>query len=112
MNDVDIYISRFDLEVQHRLMIIRTITKELVPDADERVYFGVPTIKVNGLDVLHYAAYKNHISLIVGYDLAEYLMKHFPQYLYTKATVKFPHKNDLPIEFIKNVYEMILQYRR
>ena len=83
--------------------------QELVPDANERIYYGVPTVKVNGFDVLHYAAYKNHISLIVGYELAEYLLNHFPQYLYTKATVKFLHKNDLPIDFIKNVFEMVLK---
>ena len=107
MNNVDNYILRQDFEAQHRLMLIRSIIQDLIPGAHERLYYAIPTISINGKDALHYAAYKKHISLIVGYDFVEYLMKHFPQYQYTRATVKFPHKDDFPIDFIEEVCKMI-----
>ena len=73
MSDIDAYIMRFSPEVQQRLLTIRRITFDVFGDIGERVYFGIPTVSMAGKDILHYAAYKHHISLIVGYDWADFL---------------------------------------
>jgi len=107
MSDVDNYIEKFEPEVQERLTKIRQAVSDVLGDVKERVYYGIPTVSLNGKDVMHYAGYKNHVSLIVGYDLADFLKSQYPQYKYTRATIIFPHKDPLPEEMVRTVLEMV-----
>lgn len=103
MSEVESYIVRFDPQVQQRLLDIRSIVFEHLPHAEERIYYGIPTITTDGKDILFYVAYKNHISLIIGYDLTDFLKSHYPQYQYTRATIKFPHADAFPHDMVGEI---------
>ena len=107
MSDIEFYIMQFKTEKQIRLMKIRSIVFERFPDATERIYYGIPTIESDGKIVLHYAAYKNHVSLIIGVPLTEFLKEKYPQYRYTEYTVIFPDKEPFPEEFVKEIIGML-----
>lgn len=106
MTDVESYIFKFDENKRARLLTVRAAVKKCHPDCTERIYFGMPTVEKAGKIILHYAAYKKHISLIVGYELAAYLAATYPQYRYTRATVIFPDDAPLPEAFIDEVCAM------
>ena len=106
MNPVDTYISKFNPETQRRLEIIRAAGFQTFDDPEERIYFAMPTFSAGGKDVLHYAAYKNHISLIVGYEIIPLLMATHPNYSYTKATIQLPHADPFPEELIREICAM------
>ena len=108
-SDVDSYIIKFDAEKQRRLMAIRSIVFEKYPNATERIYYGIPTVEVDGKIILHYAAYKNHISLITGYDLTDFLKSKYPQYRYTRATLIMPDDQPFPEAFVNEVCGMLGQ---
>jgi len=76
---------------------------------DERIYFGIPTLSIDGKEILHYAAYKDHISLIVGYDWVDFLKNQYPQFHYTRATITFQHKDPFPDDIIQVICELIKQ---
>ena len=110
MNEVSQYISRFDAETQRRLEIIRATGFKVFKDAEERIYFALPTFKSNGRDIMHYAAYKKHISLIVSYDMVPILKQNYPDYGYTKATIQFLHTEPFPEELIYEICVILTHF--
>jgi len=107
INDVEFYILKYNAEKQDRLFKIRSAVFEKFPNASERIYYGIPTVELDGKIILHYAAYKNHISIIVCYELAALLQEKYPQYQYTRATVIFTDNKPFPYEFIKEICTML-----
>ncbi len=100
---VDLYIVKFNSDKRERLLTIRSAIFERYPKATERIYYGIPTVEADGKIILQYAAYKAHISLLVGKILASVLKEKYPQYDYTDYTVVFPDKKPFPADFIKEI---------
>ena len=61
--NIDDYINSFPEEIQNILTKIRTSIKEIIPEASEKISYGIPTFYLNG-NLVHFAAYKNHICLL------------------------------------------------
>ena len=103
--DVDYYIMKYDDEKQERLLKIRAAIFEKNPDATERIYYGIPTVEKGGKIILQYAAYKNHISLLVGNFrlLPAFFKEKYPNLKYTEYTVVFPDKEPLPADFLGEI---------
>lgn len=109
MSDVELYIARFSPETQKRLASIRAIAMNAFPDASEKLYYGNPTIFVKEEGVLFYAAYKDYISICVGYDWVDFLKSQYPQFGYTRATIQFPHKDPLPEDMVQVICALLKQ---
>lgn len=104
--NISAFIEPFPQDVQEKLEWIRNTIKQMAPDAVEAISYGIPTFKLNG-NLIHFAAYKNHIGLYPGADgIAQFAHK-FGKYSYSKGTVQFPIDEPLPKELIKE----IVQYR-
>lgn len=101
--DLDFYFMKYSLEKQERLLKIRLAIMEKHPGATERIYYGIPTVEASGKIILQYAAYKNHISIIVGNVLPLILKEKYPQYNYTDHTVIFFGKEPFPDDFVKEI---------
>jgi len=89
--------------VKRRLTVIREIAQSVFAGSDERIYYGVPTLRLNGKDILNYAAYKDHINLFIGYEWSDFLKTQYPQFSYIKSAVQIPHEMPFPEEFVKEV---------
>ena len=59
---VDEYIARCAPEVQTKLRAVRIEARSNAPHADEKIGYGIPTLKM-GKNIFHFAAFKNHIGL-------------------------------------------------
>ena len=67
MNDyknTDEYISLFPPHVQLILQQLRKSIRDLIPEAEETISYGIPTFRLYG-NLVHYAAYKNHIGFFI-----------------------------------------------
>jgi uncharacterized protein YdhG (YjbR/CyaY superfamily) len=81
---------------------IRQMIKTIAPKAEETISYGIPTFKLYG-NLIHFAAYKNHIGFYPGTSgIAEFL-KEISKYKNSKGAVQFPLKEDLPIDLIKKI---------
>lgn len=109
IHDVDFYIMKFNSDKQERLLKIRSVVKEKYSDTTERIYYGIPTIEKNGKIIMQYAAYKNHISLLIGNFLSALLKEKYPQYNYTDYTVIFPDNKPFPDDLVKEICEVLGQ---
>jgi len=107
MSDIDTYITQFDLETQRRLRAIRSTGFDIFQNAEEKIYHTIPTFMINGKDILNYGAYKHHITLYVGYDVAYLLKNKYPQYQYTKTTIKIPNSDIFPDYIIQELCELL-----
>ena len=122
MPDVDSYIAKFGPEIQERLMAIRFTALDIFQNVEEKIYHAIPAFMLDGKDILNYGAWKNHISIHLGYewkiywenranDLMSFLKEKYPQYNYTKFTIQFANKEPFPLELIREICELLWQDR-
>lgn len=109
--NVDDYIHSFPDDVQQLLRKIQQAIRQVIPNGDEVISYGIPTIKINGKYVLYYSAWKDHISLypIPAGDTA--LLKKLEPYKAGKGTLKFPFAQPVPYDLIKAIAAEFLRER-
>jgi uncharacterized protein YdhG (YjbR/CyaY superfamily) len=101
---IDDYISGFPVEVQYLLQQVRLKIKELAPHAEEAISYGIPTFKLNG-NLVHFAAFKNHIGLYPTPSGLEEFEKELSPYKQGKGSVQFPLDKPLPLDLIGKIVE-------
>ncbi|MFA9423391.1 MAG: iron chaperone, partial [Sedimentibacter sp.] len=61
INSIDEYILKFPADIQMILEKLRQVIKDAAPEAEEKISYNMPTFYLNG-NLVHFAAYKNHIG--------------------------------------------------
>lgn len=100
--DIDEYIDGFPDDVQSALKKIRAIVREIAPDAKEVIRYQIPTFVLNG-NLVHFAAYKNHIGFYPAPSGIEAFRNELAVYETAKGTVKFPLNKPIPYELIAQI---------
>jgi uncharacterized protein YdhG (YjbR/CyaY superfamily) len=99
---VEEYINSAPEEVQEKLREIRKVIKECVPDAQERISYGMPYYQYKGR-LAYFAYFKNHISLFAIPPIVEEHKEELEKYKTSKSVIQFPLNEDLPISLIKKL---------
>ncbi len=60
---VDEYISEFPPEIGKILQKIRSVIRKAAPRAEESISYQIPAFKLDGKNLIYFAAFKNHISV-------------------------------------------------
>ena len=60
---IDEYIKTFPKDVQIILGKMRETIKRAAPDAVETISYQIPTFKLKGTSLVHFAAFRKHIGL-------------------------------------------------
>lgn len=100
------YILQFPADVQQKLNELRTAILEIVPNATEKIAYGIPTFYVKG-NLVHFAAYQHHIGFYPGASGIDAFREELAPYKLSRGTVQFPLDQPLPMELIRR----IVQYR-
>ena len=101
-NDIDKYISGFPEEVQKILEEIRTTIRQAAPDAAETIKYAMPTFVLNG-NLVHFAAFKNHIGFYPVPSGIEAFKKELSVYKGAKGSVQFPINEPMPLGLISKI---------
>jgi len=99
---IDEYIMKFPLEVQQILQKLRKVIKESAPDAEETISYQMPTFVLHG-NLVHFAAYKNHIGFYPTPSGIEAFKDKLSEYKGAKGSVQFPIEKPLPYELIAEI---------
>lgn len=99
---VDEYIGGFSLPVQKALQEIRAVIRECVPEAGEKMAYGIPTFTLNG-NLVHYAAFEKHIGFYPAPEGIEAFKNEFGKYKYAKGSVQFPLDQPIPFDLIRRI---------
>ena len=100
--NIDEYIAAFPGDVQNKLQQIRATIRKAAPDAEEAISYGIPTFKLKG-NLVHFAAFKNHIGFYPAPRAIEVFKKELSAYKGGKGTVQFPIDKSLPLSLISRI---------
>ena len=100
--DIDEYIARFPDNVQKMLRKIRTTIRKAAPQAKEAISYQMPTFKLNG-NLIHFAAYKNHIGLYPTPRAIEHFKKQLARYEGSKGAIRLPLDEPVPVDLISDI---------
>ena len=99
---VDEYIKTFPADIQKILKQVRQTIKESAPQAEETINYQIPTFKLNG-NLVHYAAFKNHIGFYPGSKAIKDFQKDLAKFKSSKGAVQFPIDKPMPSSLIKKI---------
>ena len=99
---VDQYICAQSEAVQPALNEIRQILREALPDAREKISWGMPTFW-KGRNILHFAAFKKHLGLYPGGEATAVFADRLASYDVSKGTIRLPYGKPLPRELILDI---------
>ena len=101
---IDEYLENFSGETRQKLDAIRNLIRQLVPDSQEKISYGIPATTLDGKYLVYFAGYDRHISIYpVPSVRDETLQKGIETHRAGKGTLKFELDKPLPIEFIKGI---------
>lgn len=100
--NVESYIKTAPKEVQGKLKELRRIIKKTVPQAQEKLSYGMPYYSYKGR-LAYFAFAQKHIGLYIPAPVLQEYAQELKQYSTAKATVRFPLDKKLPTKLIEQL---------
>ena len=100
---IEEYIKTFHEDVQSILERIRQTIRKVAPEAVEAISYQMPTFKLNGRNLVHFAAWKNHVGLYPTPSGIKAFQKELSPYKRAKGSVQFPLDKPIPFDLVKKV---------
>lgn len=106
---VDDYLTTLPVEARDVLEIVRAEIRKALPLAVEGISYQIPTYKLGGKAVIHFAGWKEHWSLYpVGDRFAEAFPLEAKGYKLAKGTIRIPWTSGVPADLVRLVVEFRL----
>ncbi len=99
---IDEYIADFPKDIQEILEKLRVTIRKAAPEAEETINYAIPTFTLNG-NLVHFAAFKNHIGFYPAPSGIEAFKKELSVYEGAKGSIKFPIDKPLPLDLISKI---------
>ena len=106
---IDDYMDQFPPEVVAILETIRFRIEEAAPGAQQTIKYGMPTFMLMGRNLVHYAAFKNHIGLYPTPSGTEEFKEEIAGYKSGKGSIQFPLDKPIPYDLIRRIVEFRVQ---
>ncbi|MBT1702548.1 DUF1801 domain-containing protein [Fulvivirgaceae bacterium PWU20] len=100
--NVDEYIDGFPEEIQKKLKDMRATIKKAAPNAEEAIKYAMPTLVLHG-NLVHFAAFKNHIGFYPAPSGIDAFKKELSAYESSKGAIRFPMDAPLPHTLITKI---------
>lgn len=98
------YIAAQPKATQSALRRLRAIIRKAVPKAEECLSYQMPTYKLGGRVVIHFAGWKEHVALYPGAGhVVAALKAELKPYAVSKGTIRFPLAEPLPEKLIAKI---------
>ena len=99
---MDEYIAGFPKDIQEILEKLRVTIRKAAPGAAETINYAIPTFTLKG-NLVHFAAYKNHIGFYPTPSGIEAFKKELSVYEGAKGSIKFPIDKPLPLDLVTKI---------
>lgn len=106
-NTIDEYIGNFPDEIQLKLQDIRRVIAEVAPEAEEAIKYAMPTFVFHG-NLVHFAAYKNHIGFYPAPDGILAYEEELAGYKRSKGAIQFALDQEVPLALIAKIVQFRL----
>jgi uncharacterized protein YdhG (YjbR/CyaY superfamily) len=108
---VEEYIGSFPGDVQDVLREVRSTIQGAVPEAGERISYGIAAFTLGGRDLVYFAGWKKHISVYPVPTEDADLTQQLTPYLAAKGPLKFPLGQPVPYPLIGQVAAALARER-
>jgi uncharacterized protein YdhG (YjbR/CyaY superfamily) len=108
---VDDYVSSFHQDVQSSLQVVRRTIRNAAPAAAEKISYQIPTITLNARNVVHVAAWKDHIGLYPIPAGDEAFEREIAPYRAARSTVRLPLGKPIPDDLIARMVALLITQR-
>ncbi len=102
-SSVDDYIGSLPAEVRTVLERVRETVRAAVPGAGEAISYDIPTVTLDGRALLHFAGWKQHISLYPAPSGDADFERRVAPFRSGKGTLKFLLAEPIPYDLIGEV---------
>lgn len=100
---IDEYIQTFPEGTQKILQKVRKTIRKAAPEAVEAISYQMPTFKLNGKNLVHFAAWKSHIGFYATPSGNIAFKKELSKYKGAKGSVQFPIIDPIPYDLIEKM---------
>ena len=102
--EIDDYLAKVAEPKRATLQMLRQTIRDLLPDAEEVISYGMPAFRLNGKVIAGFAAFKNHLAYLPhsGSVLTE-LRDDLARYESTDGSLHFPIDKPLPKAVVKKL---------
>jgi uncharacterized protein YdhG (YjbR/CyaY superfamily) len=100
--NVDAYIAAQPDQVQEILHLVRKKLQETLPEAEERISWGMPTYWKDH-NIIHFAGFKNHMGIYPGPQAIEHFAERLQGHKFSKGAIQFPYNEPLPLDLIGDI---------
>lgn len=100
---IDAYIAGFPKEIQEQLQRLRQVIAQAAPKAEEGIRYQMPTFRLAGKNLVHFAAFAHHIGLYPTPSGIAAFKKELSAFKQGKGSVQFPLNEPLPYDLVKKI---------
>lgn len=101
-DSVENYISAQPEFIQPLLHQMRQIIRQVIPNANEIISYGMPAYKMHGV-LVYFAANKNHIGFYPTGSPIIVFKDELAAYKTSKGAIQFPVNESLPTDLIQKI---------
>ena len=99
---IEEYIGRQPEQVQPYLRPVNQAIRSVLPDADEKISWSMPTYWKKR-NLIQFAAFKKHIGLYPGPEAVKAFADKLEEYRTSKGAIQLPYEKPLPLELIAEI---------
>jgi uncharacterized protein YdhG (YjbR/CyaY superfamily) len=103
MGVIDDYLQKLEQPEHAMLQHIREVIHHTVPNLEETFAYGLPTLKYKGKNLIHFSAFKDHMSIFPGGKATAALADKLTGYKTSKGTVQFTLDNPIPDDLLVEI---------
>jgi uncharacterized protein YdhG (YjbR/CyaY superfamily) len=108
---VDEYVASLPDDVQPVLERLRASIRSVVPDVAEIISYAMPTFTLDGLPLVHLAAWKKHVGLYPLPPLDGDLAREVEPYRGAKDAMQLKYAQPIPYDLVERVVGVLLERR-
>lgn len=109
---IDDYIAQFPSATRSLLEQLRMTIRKAAPDAEETISYAMPTFKLGGRNLVHFAGYDHHIGFYPVPSGIEAFRQELSAYKQGKGSVQFPLNEPLPLALIARIVKFRSEQNR
>lgn len=100
---IDAYIQTFPSTVAKILNDIRQTIHNAAPEATEVISYQLPTFKLQGKNLVHFGAFKEHIGFYPTPGATGEFKNEIAKYAFAKGSIRFPLSEPMPHDLITKI---------
>ena len=109
---VDDYVTALPDDARPVMEEVRRVVHRVVPDVVEKISYQMPTFVLDGLPLVHVAAWKKHLGLYPLPPMDGDLAARVAPYRGAKDAMQLRYDRPVPYDLVERVVAVLLERRR